>query len=316
MAKPILTYLSKEELESIHTASTRLLEKTGARFPHKPALDLFREGGASVDYDTSVVKIPSKMVEDALERVPKEVHLYARDPKSDIHVTDISRRWPLFGVMTGTVGILDMKARQRRPFTKKDLIECSIVTDACENIDCTEAIGSPMDVPLEVTWQHAYSTLFKNYTKHVVLTPETQETTQDIIKMGIAVAGGEENFRERPLISIIVLTVPPLNNDGGAVAAVLEALKYGIQIRVSAGTMAGASSPVTLAGCLAQANAEALSWMVLVQLANPGPFPAQSGPLCAPASEISAAIMTYPPRPFRWWLQPRSLTRRQAMRRQ
>ena len=58
MAKPILTYLSKEELESIHTASIRLLEKTGARFPHKPALDLFREGGASVDYNTSVVKIP------------------------------------------------------------------------------------------------------------------------------------------------------------------------------------------------------------------------------------------------------------------
>jgi trimethylamine--corrinoid protein Co-methyltransferase len=104
----------------------------------------------------------------------------------------------------------------------------------------------------------------------VVLTPETREETQDIIKMGIAVAGGEENFRKRPLISIIVLTIPPLNNDAGAVAGVLEAVKYGIQIRASAGTMAGASAPVTLAGILAQSNAEALSWMVLVQLANPG----------------------------------------------
>lgn len=270
MAKPVLTYLTREELESMHLASTKILEKTGVRFPYKPALDLFRDGGASVDYETSIVKITPKMIEDALAKVPKELHLFARDPKHDIHITDISQRWPIWGSMSGTVAVLDRKTKKRRPLHVKDIIEYFTIADFCTNIDIAEAVGTPMDVPLEVSNQHAYSTVFKNFTKPVVLTPETLEATKDIIQMGIAVAGGEKSFRKRPLINMMVLTVPPLNNDGGAVAGVLEGLKYGIQLRVSAGTMAGASSPVTLPGCLAQANAEALSWMVLVQLANPG----------------------------------------------
>jgi trimethylamine--corrinoid protein Co-methyltransferase len=273
MAKPTLSYLSMEELESIHLASTRILQRIGVTFPNRRALDLFREGGASVDYETSVVKIPPKMVEDALQKVPREIHLYARDPKYDIHVTDITQRWPIFGLMAGTVFVLDMETKKRRPATTKDLADCNTILDACENLEFHEPIISPQNVPLEVTWQHAYNISAKTCSKHVTLTVESLDITQDIIKMAIAVSGGEKKFRERPLLSIILLTIPPLKNDPGAVASVLEAVKYGLQIRVSAGTMAGASSPVTLAGCLAQANAEALAWMVLVQLANPGnPF--------------------------------------------
>jgi trimethylamine--corrinoid protein Co-methyltransferase len=88
--------------------------------------------------------------------------------------------------------------------------------------------------------------------------------------MGAAVAGGEAEFKKRPLITMIVLTVPPLNNDTDVIESVLEALKYNIQIRISPGTMAGASAPASLAGLIAQGNAEALSWLVLVQLINPG----------------------------------------------
>ncbi len=166
-----------------------------------------------------------------------------------------------------------MKTRERRPATVNDLADCITIVDACENMDFTEAIISPQDVPLELTWQHAFNITFRNCSKPVVWTVEGLDITRDIIEMAIAVAGGENEFRKRPLLSFVVLTVPPLNNDPDAVACILEGIKYGIQIRVSAGTMAGASSPVNLAGCLAQANAEALSWMVLVQLANPGhPF--------------------------------------------
>jgi len=270
MAKPILNYLSMEELEAIHLASTKILEKTGVRFPYKPALDIFRAGGALVDYNTSIVKISSKMIEDALAMVPRELNLFARNPEHDVHITDIKRRWPVWGSMSGTTAILDRKTMTRRPLTTKDIAEYFTIADACKNIDLAEAVGTPMDVPLNVTNQQAFCTMFKTFSKPVCLTPEKLEETQDIIKMGIAVAGGIENFRRRPLINMMVLTVPPLNNDGNAIAGVMEGLKYGIQLRVSAGTMAGASSPVTLPGCLALANAEALSWMVLVQLANPG----------------------------------------------
>lgn len=153
------------------------------------------------------------------------------------------------------------------------MADCNKIIDACEQIDFSEPPIAPQDVPLELTWHHAFRTTFGTFTKPINMEVENLETTRDIIRMAIAVAGGEENFRKRPLLSFTVLTVPPLHNDPGAISGVLEGLKYNILIRVSAGTMAGASSPVTLAGCLAQSNAEALSWLVLVQLANPGnPF--------------------------------------------
>lgn len=272
-AKPVLRFLSQAQLETIHLASTRILERTGAVFPDREALSLFEAGGATVDHGRSLVRIPSRMVEDALGKVPREIHFYGRDPKHDVHVTDPTQRWPVFGVMAGATHVLDMKTRRRRPVTLQDLAECYTVFDACGNLENAGPIGAPQDVPLELTWQYAFHTAFRTTSKSLSITVETLATTRDVIRMAIAAAGGEKNFRARPPLSVIVLTVPPLKNDPGAVAGVLEATRHNLQVRVSAGTMAGASSPVTLAGCLAQTNAEALAWMVLVQLANPGnPF--------------------------------------------
>lgn len=273
MAQPVLNYMSREELESLHNASCRVLEKTGVNFPDSEALDIFAAGGCKVDRSKSRVYIPPKVVEDCLKTVPREIHLYARDPNKDIHITDLQRRYPSFGAMMGTTHVLDMKTRTRRPATVQDLVEANTVIDACENIEQLETVIAPQDVPLEVTWQHAFAATFKTTTKHVILTVETPEMTRDVLEMGFAIAGGEKEFRDRPLFSGIVLTVPPLNNDGPCVSSILQLVKYNIPIRVSAGTMGGASVPVTLAGLLAESNAEALSWMVLVQLANPGnPF--------------------------------------------
>lgn len=274
MAQPVLTYLTKEELEAMHLASMHILKNTGVVFPNKEALDIFRAGGATIDEPKSLVKIPARMVEDALAKAPRELHFYARDPKHDIHITDLKKRWPIFSVLSGAMFILEGKNKVRRPATVNDLANCNTIIDACENFDFTDPPIAPQEVPLELTWHHAYNTMFKTFTKPVNFEVEDLETTRDVIRMAIAVAGGEEAFRKRPLLSCVVLTVSPLTNDPEAISAVIEATKYNLTIRASAsGTMAGATSPVTLAGCLAQSIAESLAWLVLIQLANPGnPF--------------------------------------------
>jgi len=52
MAQPILTYLTPEELETMHLAAMRLLKNTGVVFPNPEALELFHGGGADIDKES------------------------------------------------------------------------------------------------------------------------------------------------------------------------------------------------------------------------------------------------------------------------
>ena len=40
MAEPVLTYLDRKELETIHNASLHILKNTGVIFPNQQALEL------------------------------------------------------------------------------------------------------------------------------------------------------------------------------------------------------------------------------------------------------------------------------------
>jgi len=61
--------LSEKECEKLHSASLEILQRTGVRMHHQPALDLLKKAGASVS-DGNRVRIPGKLVEDALKTVP------------------------------------------------------------------------------------------------------------------------------------------------------------------------------------------------------------------------------------------------------
>ena len=45
MSKPRISFLSESEIEAIHDASLRMLEKTGIKVMSKPALDILKKGG-------------------------------------------------------------------------------------------------------------------------------------------------------------------------------------------------------------------------------------------------------------------------------
>ena len=83
--KPVLQFLSNEEIQIIHQSALQILSSIGMRLPHPEALDLMRQNGADIG-DENVVRIPTRLVEAAIESVPKrkEVTLFGRDPKHDV----------------------------------------------------------------------------------------------------------------------------------------------------------------------------------------------------------------------------------------
>ena len=63
--------------------------------------------------------------------------------------------------------------------------------------------------------------------------------------------------------------VPPLRFDAEALDVMIEAVHCGIPVMVNTFGQLGASSPVTIAGCLAQTMAETLAGIVITWLADP-----------------------------------------------
>jgi trimethylamine--corrinoid protein Co-methyltransferase len=75
--------------------------------------------------------------------------------------------------------------------------------------------------------------------------------------------------REPGLLSV-VNTNSPLRVDGPMLQGLMEMARAGQAVVVTPFTLAGAMSPVTIAGSLTQQNAEALAVIALIQMVNPG----------------------------------------------
>ncbi len=262
-----INILNDEELEDIHSATLEVLEKTGIYVEADEALDFFEKGGASVNYKTKIVKIPAYMVEESIQSTPSKVILYGRDPKHDL-VLDNSRVH--FTNFSEGVQIIDPRTGERREPVKTDLKDAARVIDYLDDVDfCEKAIGAH-DVDQNSAPLHNAEAFLTNTTKHCSFGPGNGKLLRKIIDMGIAIAGSEEKFYQRPIISFATCPVSPLKLITDTCEIIIEAARTGTVCNILSMAMAGATSPVTLAGSLVTHNAEVLGGLVLSQLVRKG----------------------------------------------
>jgi trimethylamine--corrinoid protein Co-methyltransferase len=88
--------------------------------------------------------------------------------------------------------------------------------------------------------------------------------------MAAAIIGGTDKLRERPILSFMQCAVDPLAHDGPNLEANLVAAEHGLASGFMPMPLAAGTGPATLAGNLVVQNAEALSGVVLLELAYPG----------------------------------------------
>ena len=266
--KPVLQFLSNEEIQIIHQSALQILSSIGMRLPHPEALELMRQNGADIG-DENVVRIPTRLVEAAIESVPKrrDVTLFGRDPKHDV---TFEKHDPGLACMTMAVNVIDPHSRQKRPATNDDLAALTRMADQLENVRVNGGLVTPQEVPGDFNDWYTWATTIKNTTKHITGGMLGARCVRDAAKMGAIALGDEKLFRERPFISGWVLTLPPFAIDTESLEALMEMSRWKIPVMLSSGPILGTSSPVTIAGTIAQAHAEILACIVVSQLVNPG----------------------------------------------
>jgi len=258
--------LSKDEVQQVHQAVLDLLENPGVKLEHDEALDLFQKAGADVDHENKMVHIPPTLVETALNHAPRFMTVCGRTPGHDLE----SYKGVHYSSGHGATQVIDFETGERRPAKKKDLETNVRIHDALENTHFIFPEIYPQDVPEKALDRHISQILLSNTVKPVIATAYSGAGARDLIKMGAAIAGSEDELCKRPMFTVSLGMISPFVIEPQRVDVLMEMCRRKLPFQIYTIPSAGSTSPVTLAGTLAVSTAELLAGLVLTQLVNPG----------------------------------------------
>jgi trimethylamine--corrinoid protein Co-methyltransferase len=257
--------LTDDQVGKIYSAALDVLSQTGVKFADGDILDSLARQGARVDREQGRAHFPRSLVEEAIGKVKPAFSLYSRDPKRHLR---IGRPEVHFCNSTYDVWVLDYRTGRREASTLAHVEKFVRLNDALENIDIIGAQVVPQDVPLPLQQIKVAETLLKNTTKPFVMNFLNGEEFDTVFEMVAAVAGGEDRLRERPIMVTLLCPDSPLRYEAPVTDVIRRAVRRGIPVGIGPCPILGASSPITLAGALTQALAEALAGVVFVKSVN------------------------------------------------
>ena len=261
-----LTPLDERGIEAIHAAALELLASTGISEAPSSAVKRVADAGGRLD-DAGRLLFPEKLVEAALAGLQRDFTLFGRAVDTDLVLAPGA-------VHVGTGGaspqLFDMQLGRYRDSCLADLYDAARLVDRLTHIHFFSRPLVARDMPdqqrLDVNT--AYASLVGT-TKHVFVSAGNAQSVADIARLCYRLAGSEAAFRERPFLSLLVNhAVPPMRFDTESVEILQAAVRHGIPMSINTFGQLGASSPVTIAGCVAQTTAETLAGMVIAWLVD------------------------------------------------
>ncbi len=262
-----LTMLDQADRDAIHTKALEILESVGIRFGSKKICDLLHQSGCKIDWKTLSAQIPASLVESGLATLPSQFTLAAPDPSKDIAA---GAGDPWYTAAARSPWFRDLETGARRPSTSSDLTACARLVDALDDVDEWCPMVVPTDVPAELQDLKSLETSLLHSSKHLLGGGATAQTLPFKWELLDAFLGSRDVLKERSLISHVQTPISPLQSDGGATDLALEWAEYRAPLVLQFLPLAGATSPVTLAGTIAQETASFLGHMAFYQLVSPG----------------------------------------------
>ena len=262
-----VSVFTADDCEDVHLATLEVLQQTGVYVEDAKARALFASAGCDVKDERGVVKIPPDVVDEAVRSAPPIVLFAGRDPANDVMVGGDRVGFTNFGEAPL---LIDPQSGEQRPATKADVGEAARVCDAMSEVDVFEMALNAHDVPPETADVHHVEAALANTTKCVCAATMSWEESEAAWDLAAAIVGGRDELRRRPIVFEGACPVSPLKLHREFTDPVISAAKAGVPNVVITCAMAGATTPIHLAGALVVHNAEVLSSMTLVQLASKG----------------------------------------------
>jgi trimethylamine--corrinoid protein Co-methyltransferase len=258
--------LNEDELQRIDAASIGILAKVGIRFDSKKAVEILHGSGAQVDGSKGIVKIPEGMARSALETTPSRIRLYDRGMERFV---EIGKGASIAAPGHNAVKFIDHRTGEQRSAVCTDCDDFVRLVEELDEFDAIAVPVMPQDVHSKSSILHGFLHTVYNTTKHIYFSPDSAAATEAIIRMASAVSSIEDPSTGSPITCQLSPT-SPLVWDPEAAEGIITCAKAGIPMSFLPQPFSGMTAPITVAGLLAQHNAELLSGVVLSQLVHPG----------------------------------------------
>ena len=254
--------LRSSEVDKIVSAAFDILEGIGiADAPGELARDLVLRG-AKLSPEGRLC-FPRSFVEDAVARAPGCVELPGFAGNTGLV---IGQRRVHIGTGGAAVQVLGPNGSQFRDATLADLLTLMQVLETSPNIDygVRPVIARDISDPLALDVNTAFACL-KGTAKPIGVSFQSPENLDAVVSMFDLALGADGAFRRQPFcMGVIVHVVPPLRFAPDGIEILQTCVRAGMIPQICSAGQAGATSPVTLAGALAQGLAECLAGLMVV----------------------------------------------------
>src|SRR5687768_8706707 len=254
-----LKFLSNDDVQAMHEATLQIMNEVGIIWTHQPSLDILIDVGCTVKGNR--VCFPPDLIMDCVAKANKRPIIRGRNGQ----VNELGAGNLYFHNLGGARDVFDARTGTRRIATDQDVIDSTRLLDALPNCHTVTPFFTPRDVPGELMSLFMYRHSLP-YTMKPVQGPGIQfaEEVKYAVKMA-EVVGTPPHELTLSLSPVSPLSIP--NHEAEALMAIAEA---GIIMSNLPAPTGGATSPMTIAGSIAQQNAETLAMLVLAQIVNPG----------------------------------------------
>jgi trimethylamine--corrinoid protein Co-methyltransferase len=286
--------INEHQMHWIQQTSLALLDDPGVVCFNQQAADIFDNAGCQVKTDPENanawrVRIPAKVVKEAIDTAPGQVVLGARDPQNALFLdADVPHAY--FG--TGSETNIYLKTEMAE-FVKKDdpsvsisapvftqergsiryLCESAKLCNALPNVDFFIRNVNIQDdgISPENKDVNVFFASLLHMTKHVQAGLVNPERLDNVLKLAEILAGGEEQLRRNPIVSFITCVIKsPLQMVEDTAEKLIRIAQKGVPVVISSSPQGGSTAPIREEGMVAMINAEILTGITLTQLVNPG----------------------------------------------
>ncbi len=259
-----LSVIGDEGRKKILEASFRVLEETGVQIDHPAVFEKLCNAGCRGDEEKSRVFFPRDVVKTKLALSPSTITLADRRGG----VTTIGPGASSVYWTSDAMSVIDGK--EERPIMTDDFADFCRVVDAQPFLHGVTSVNIS-DIPPQLKDVITFRIMLQYTSKHLKPTFFTPLGASIILEMANAIQ--EEtghDLRAYPLYTTGHSICSPLRWVKEGLEVFMRTAGYGLPTQICSECIAGATSPVTLAGTLVLGNAQALSGIVINQVLEPG----------------------------------------------
>ncbi|NKB63089.1 MAG: trimethylamine methyltransferase [Gammaproteobacteria bacterium] len=262
---PNYELLNEEGLSLIEKNAETILQEIGIDFRYEPALKLFKEAGADIDGER--VRFPAglcrKIIQDS---APSVFEQKARNPKRNVM---IGGKNTVFAPVYGPPFIrdLDKGRRYARIEDFDNFVKLTYMLPSLHHSGGT--VCEPTDLPVNKRHFDMVYSHIKNSDKPFMGSVTHPERAQDTVEM-CKILFGEDFIQQNTVVINLINANSPMVFDETMLGAAEVYARNNQASIVSPFILAGAMSPVTAAGTMAQILAEAMAGISFTQLVRAG----------------------------------------------